>query len=883
MFSIFNTIKDSLWGQSDPTGLANQYVSIQGVFYRQVQGDFQVLYRDAEATVRDTQFAFADQLVVYKADGADDYNDFEEVILLSDSIGFSRDHSSFYWRGTGGSVHKFEFGEMSPLVQLFMMKSCQAIYENKFKQDGSNVAESVLEKLCPLLAPNNWTNEKKSDFVQPTSNWANQNKPFTEPTETKKAPKRLVIQSDETSPHHKQSRTRVEEPTPTEYSFKPPNERVVSDEPVTPTFSFKRQNFDVTNEPTREVSPPDYKPQSEYTPTKFTVPEYPPPSDVDDYPDYSSSTRYTSPTTVDYPPYSPSARYTSDTSTTDVAIDSRYEKPISTIQLVDSSSIEEETEIFMIGEEVISVEGDLLKLDLSAGEFSIVKNNIVLQLNDVSEYNERKEFDYMIYVFEDETERVIMKTNITSSMNPQFIESNDGCAFLWRSGDSKQMDIFSLKINIIEDFLLFKEKFIDSLWESNSQKSIDTLDKGDKDWILGAYGQGGDDYHYEEDDGFIEEDMYDFSSDSEYSESFSEHDDEEPINNGQEFLRDKNSILNVGRKSDRSFVIRGEKIGIFKTLTDDIEYQTSISSISTPSKYNFSPKKSMLHEEDTSILLLDDARRNKNKVFKMDLERGEIVEEWDTGSMQVDNLVPETKVAQRTPVKSVMGINKGGFFMLDPRLPGSKIVNRQAFQYKDARRTQFDCAVTTRDGDLAVGSKTGEIRMFSRNSLYSKQDPMGLFKAPRSKTNLPGLGDPIIGIDVTFDGKWILATCKSYLLVIPTSMEDGSSGFHRPMGKEKPVPRLLKLKEEHLSIVGKVSFTQAKFNYGYGTETTIATSTGPFVITWNFRKIKQNNLAQYQIKKYGEVIVADDFSFDNDKTVVVTMPNNVRVASRKLN
>jgi hypothetical protein len=32
--------------------------------------------------------------------------------------------------------------------------------------------------------------------------------------------------------------------------------------------------------------------------------------------------------------------------------------------------------------------------------------------------------------------------------------------------------------------------------------------------------------------------------------------------------------------------------------------------------------------------------------------------------------------------------------------------------------------------------------------------------------------DPIIGIDASADGKWILATCKTYLLVAPTTFDN---------------------------------------------------------------------------------------------------------------
>lgn len=46
-----------------------------------------------------------------------------------------------------------------------------------------------------------------------------------------------------------------------------------------------------------------------------------------------------------------------------------------------------------------------------------------------------------------------------------------------------------------------------------------------------------------------------------------------------------------------------------------------------------------------------------------------------------------------------------------------------------------------RVGQIAVGSAKGEIRLFDRLGLS------------RAKTTLPGVGDPIIGMDTTEDGK----------------------------------------------------------------------------------------------------------------------------------
>jgi hypothetical protein len=42
----------------------------------------------------------------------------------------------------------------------------------------------------------------------------------------------------------------------------------------------------------------------------------------------------------------------------------------------------------------------------------------------------------------------------------------------------------------------------------------------------------------------------------------------------------------------------------------------------------------------------------------------------------------------------------------------------------------------------------------------------------QAKTSIPGLGKPITAVDVTFDGRWILATTDDYLMVVKASFND---------------------------------------------------------------------------------------------------------------
>jgi hypothetical protein len=67
----------------------------------------------------------------------------------------------------------------------------------------------------------------------------------------------------------------------------------------------------------------------------------------------------------------------------------------------------------------------------------------------------------------------------------------------------------------------------------------------------------------------------------------------------------------------------------------------------------------------------------------------------------------------------------------------------------------------------------------------------------QAKTAFPGLGSPITHVDVTYDGKWVLATTDTFLILISTSFKDKDGkwkiGFSGRTGGQVFAPRLLKL------------------------------------------------------------------------------------------
>jgi hypothetical protein len=101
-----------------------------------------------------------------------------------------------------------------------------------------------------------------------------------------------------------------------------------------------------------------------------------------------------------------------------------------------------------------------------------------------------------------------------------------------------------------------------------------------------------------------------------------------------ENTKTKNSQLAVGYKHNRSFVVRGDKIGVFKhTDEDKLEFSATISNVASLDGQYFSPRKVMLHEQDSSMLLMKPGE--KHKIFKMDLEYGKVVEEFNVDGLLI--------------------------------------------------------------------------------------------------------------------------------------------------------------------------------------------------------------------------------------------------------
>ncbi|KAG0149087.1 hypothetical protein CROQUDRAFT_654179 [Cronartium quercuum f. sp. fusiforme G11] len=342
----------------------------------------------------------------------------------------------------------------------------------------------------------------------------------------------------------------------------------------------------------------------------------------------------------------------------------------------------------------------------------------------------------------------------------------------------------------------------------------------------------------------------------------------------------KNSGLAIGNKEDCSFVLRGNIIGVFKNEANGnkkLQFIGSTSELRTPDgKRLLAPTEMMLHKQDSTMVLHDPL--NPTSLYNLDLATGQVVEEWKiSDTAAVTNFIPKTKFAQMDPESTFIGTSHNSFYTIDPRLSGFKQVADQTKIYGTA--VDFSCAATTEGGHLAVGSNKGDIRLYDSR--------LGKI----AKTHFSHIKDPIRGIDISKDGSYLIATCPTYLVFLKVTYDDDGKASKSFMGFEKSIPVAkreiglrVELKPEHRAFIISqnvpISFAKATFNSGPDSvEKTVVTSIGPFIIAFNLRKLKMDQI-EYTMKTYDEEVVAGQFRWNNDRDIVVTMGSDVFMERR---
>ncbi|MBA0675681.1 hypothetical protein Goari_017207 [Gossypium aridum] len=373
-----------------------------------------------------------------------------------------------------------------------------------------------------------------------------------------------------------------------------------------------------------------------------------------------------------------------------------------------------------------------------------------------------------------------------------------------------------------------------------------------------------------------------------------------PVKGNRELMEEFEEAANGGVQSlalgalDNSFLVNDLGVQVYRNFNRGIhgkgicvKFDAGGSRIGgSPS--SSTPKKALLMRAERNMMLMspeNEGKPNATGLKQVDIETGKIVTEWkfekDGADITMRDITNDTKGSQLDPSESTfLGLDDNRLCQWDMRDRKGVVQNiatsdspvlhwSQGHQF--SRGTNFQCFASTGDGSIVVGSLDGKIRLYSKTSMR------------QAKTAFPGLGSPITHVDVTYDGKWVLGTTDTYLVLICTLFTDKDgktkTGFSGRMGNKIPAPRLLKLTPLDSHLAGNNN----KFHGGHFSWVTengkqerhLVATAGKFSVIWDFQQVKnsahecyrnQQGLKScycYKIVLKDESIVESRFMHDN--------------------
>uniref|UniRef100_A0A803NL25 Vacuolar import/degradation Vid27 C-terminal domain-containing protein n=1 Tax=Cannabis sativa TaxID=3483 RepID=A0A803NL25_CANSA len=339
-----------------------------------------------------------------------------------------------------------------------------------------------------------------------------------------------------------------------------------------------------------------------------------------------------------------------------------------------------------------------------------------------------------------------------------------------------------------------------------------------------------------------------------------------PARSNQDLLEEFEEASNGGVQSltlgalDNSFLVSDNGVQVYRNLRHGIHGKgicvkfdsgNSRGGSSSLGLGQSTPNKALLMRAETNMLLMSPFKEGKphtTGLQQLDIESGKIVTDWkfekDGTEITMRDITNDTKGSQLDPSESTfLGLDDNRLCQWDMRDRKGIVQNiassnspvlhwSQGHQF--SRGTNFQCFATTGDGSIVVGSLDGKIRLYSKTSMR------------QAKTAFPGLGSPITNVDVTYDGKWILGTTDTYLVLICTLFTDKDgktkTGFNGRMGNRIPAPRLLKLTPLDSHLAG----SDNKFHGGHFSWVTengkqerhLVATVGKFSVIWDFQQVK---------------------------------------------
>lgn len=228
-------------------------------------------------------------------------------------------------------------------------------------------------------------------------------------------------------------------------------------------------------------------------------------------------------------------------------------------------------------------QGELYLFDVDVETFVLQEKEVTVDIA------QGGDFDYWLVVRQGNIP--FISVPLDSEMVPRLDPSNNAFMFSFKPVDGEGTT-WCVKFEKEEEFLGWKAAFTQYMWEGRNKMSWAKAKADEQKYVNSAY----DDIEMEDvsEHDVIEEE--DEDEEEEAQESLrSEEDETDEEDDSQKFAMangSKNEKLTIGYKHDRSFVTRGDMIGVFKHTDDNqVKFTTSINRISDLKGKTFKPGK----------------------------------------------------------------------------------------------------------------------------------------------------------------------------------------------------------------------------------------------------------------------------------------------------
>ena len=281
-------------------------------------------------------------------------------------------------------------------------------------------------------------------------------------------------------------------------------------------------------------------------------------------------------------------------------------------------------------------------------------------------------------------------------------------------------------------------------------------------------------------------------------------------------------------------------ISIYKILSS---HQQPITSITLPPITPSLPSTALLSNADTSLLLL-----TSSSLYHYSLPPNKIISTYKTNTSLIpciNAISHPTKLSQSTCTSVLHCINSNTLFTLD--LHNKSVIHNMHYK----TNIKLSCIATSDKGDIVVGALNGVIRVYDK--VIGK----------KAKMKLKISDTAIKAVDVSLNGRYVVATCKQYLVFCD-------------LQKESNVILKLMLQDVKEYGLQEEEYRKGRFDVQGKEETKIVGCVGKVVVIWRLKDVLNRKGSEYKIIEMNNIVIDNDVKY-NSNDVIITTHDVIRI------